>query len=105
MQFVMIQGKKGVGKTCLARTLRTPADAMGGYFVATRSKTFFHSIFRVGMCDTGLDPSGSGSRSCGGRRSPLVVPFQPDIEPDDIEMPCLSLVIVHPKDLSDESGS
>jgi histidine kinase len=108
VQFVLIQGKKGVGKTCLARTLRPLVEARDGYFVETRfdpRRAFmpFSALVSV-ILDWIRQVLARGPAAVADARSL----FLSNIDQDDIEMivkamPCLSLIIFEPKELSDES--
>jgi predicted ATPase len=108
VQFVLIQGKRGVGKTCLARTLRPMVEADGGYFVETRfdpRRAFipFSALVSV-ILDWVRLVLARGPAAVTDARSLLLS----NLDQDDIEMilkamPCLSLIILEPKGLSDES--
>jgi predicted ATPase len=108
VQFLLIQGKRGVGKTCLARTLRPIVEADGGYFVETRfdpRRAFmpFSALVSV-ILDWTRQVLARGPAAVADARSLLLS----NLDQDDIEMilkamPCLSLILLEPKELSDES--
>jgi predicted ATPase len=99
LRFVLIQGKSGVGKSCLARTLRDPVEARGGYFIEARFDPKRALIPFSAMVSVILDwirqVLARGPEAVSSARSL----FLANVEQDDINMllkaiPCVSLILM-----------